>query len=298
MAACYLRVALLAALVLTLGSTPARADGAVFQFSEDFGLESESDCALQYYYYIPCPTHSWFYALWGPPGGGMWEDGDVIGKWFKVGDSPTGGFAACDPTDCQAIGMIRFLDLASYGSSAYPHLVLFKIYCSDEYGCPTGPSIWESDPRAPAYGWNHISIDPPVSVCPCITDPGPPPTGPRVLVTATHVLEYEPAAHDMTYFGADIISAPLSEGCDMHDEGCLEALYPRPQNSHYATIHSGYYGENMAYCPPVWIKDVDDTTPDASQYGYVEWAWTIYLMCNGPSQVQPATWGSIKSMYR
>jgi hypothetical protein len=63
-------------------------------------------------------------------------------------------------------------------------------------------------------------------------------------------------------------------------------------------MHSGYYGKELEYCPPVWFKDKNDTTPDGSEYGFIELAWTIYVICSGPTATQPAAWGSIKSMYR
>jgi hypothetical protein len=276
--------------------TAATAGDEAYQFHDDFGVASGADCVLQYYYYIPCPSSSWFWPLWGPPGGGMWEPGDVIGKWFQVGDSPTGGFLPCDPTECQSIGVIRFLQTCPYSSSAYPNLWRFDVYCSDEYGCPVSHSLWQSEALEPGYGWNTILIDPPVSVCPCAIDPGPPPTGPRILVTATNVSVS--SATDPVYFAADNISQSVESGCDMHDVGCQPALYPRPEAGHYGSIHSGYYGRDVAYCPAVWFRDKGDTTPNASQYGYIELAWQIYLFCYGPTRSQATTWGSIKSIYR
>ena len=84
----------------------------------------------------------------------------------------------------------------------------------------------------------------------------------------------------------------------MHDEGCLPALYPRPYVSHYPTMHSGYYGQGFEICPPQWFKDGADTTPDGSQYGFVELAWRLYVVCGGPTETGTTTWGNIKSMYR
>ncbi len=54
----------------------------------------------------------------------------------------------------------------------------------------------------------------------------------------------------------------------------------------------------MFWYPPVWFTDQNDTTPDAAQYGYVELAWRIYLVCSGPTSTEPTAWGNIKSMYR
>jgi hypothetical protein len=85
----------------------------------------------------------------------------------------------------------------------------------------------------------------------------------------------------------------------MHDTGCLPALYPRPEASHYATVHSGYYGTGVIqYCPPQWFIDQGDTTPDGTQYGFIELAWRIYLICTGPTGLEGTSWGKIKSMYR
>jgi hypothetical protein len=84
----------------------------------------------------------------------------------------------------------------------------------------------------------------------------------------------------------------------MHEYSCLPTIYPRPYNSYYPTIHSGFYGQNFGYCPPMWFADSRDTSPDATVYGYVELAWRIYLVCSGPTNVEPTTWGNIKSMYR
>lgn len=286
----YLMLGLLALML------PASAKhGQAYQFKDDLGMDSYGDCRLQYYYHIPCPDDSWFWELWGPPAGGMWEPGHIVGQWFHVGDMCTGGFEPCDPEDCQSLYAIRFLNLFPYGTP-YPNinLVTFDIYCSDEEGCPIGPSLWQSETIRPGYGWQYLILDEPVSLCPCVTDPGPPPAGPRVLVTATHGGWWcaGPA------WGTDNISTPLEMGCEMHDVGCLSVLYPRPSNSYYDRIHSGFYGYGMSYCPPIPFADKGDTTPDASMYGYVELAWRLYLTCAGPTVVQPATWGAIKSIYR
>jgi hypothetical protein len=117
-------------------------------------------------------------------------------------------------------------------------------------------------------------------------------------VTITHdgVDRFGPA-DNYNAWGTDAISIPLQDGCIMHDLGCLPVLYPRPYASHHNTIHSGYYGEDFEYCPPQWFKDQNDSTPDASEYGFVELAWRIYIACEGPTAPQPATWSSIKSMY-
>ena len=170
------------------------------------------------------------------------------------------------------------------------------VYCCDEYGCPVGPSLW-SQSLATFFAWNYFPVDPPICISSCAVDPGPPASRPRILVTMTHTPGYE---SDCNYnaWGTDVISTNLEYGCVMHDYGCLPAVYPRPYTSHYSTIHSGYYGVNLEYCPPQWFKDPNDSTPDGTEYGFLELCWRIYLTCSGPTETRPATWGSIKSMYR
>jgi hypothetical protein len=279
------------AIVCILASSTAMAiEKRAYQMREDYGTAPLDECALQYYYYVPCPTYSWFWAFTG------WEIGDVIGEWFEIGDLSTGGFGISDPVQCHTLEQIRVLDFAGYGTT-YPWnaTVEFDVYCCDSYGCPIGPSLWNSGPVNTGYAWNLIVIDPPISVCPCAVDPGPPPSAPRVLVTATHVdLDFG----DDFAWGADNISSLLVEGCIMHDLGCLPVLYPRPYTSHHPTMHSGYYGRGFEYCPPQWFKDKNDTTADGSQYGFVELAWRIYMVCSGPTETRTSTWSDIKSMYR
>lgn len=235
-----------------------------FQMVEDYGCEPLLGCTLQYYYYIPCPTFSWF---WGFSG---WNCGDIIGKFATLGDGPTGLNTACDPTACYNLTGISFIDFAGYGT-VYPGLftVEFDVFCSDEEGCPIGPSIWNSGPVETSAGWNDVIFDPPPSLPQCFSDPGPPPSYPRILVTATHT------GADCTYpeWGMDNISSPFYDGCQMHDLGSLPVLYPRPYVSHYPTMHSGYYGVDFEHCPPLWLLDGADTTRDGSTYGYLELAW-------------------------
>jgi hypothetical protein len=259
------------------------------QMRDDYGMDPLYDCALQYYYYIPCPTYSWFWAFSGH------DVGDIWGAWFQVGDMSTGGWGPCDPTDCHVLDEFRVLDFAGYGTTHMMFLIEFDIYCADDYGCPVGPSLWHSRTMGLGFGWNYINVDPPISICGCAVNPGPPPSGPRVLVTVTHI------GSDGAYpaWGMDNISTALEQACAFHDLGCLPALYPRPYTGHYGTIHSGYYGNGgFDYCPPLWSMDGRDTTPDGSQYGFIEMCWRLYLTCTGPTQVTPTSWGNIKSMYR
>ncbi|MFH1312611.1 MAG: hypothetical protein ABIJ00_05230 [Candidatus Eisenbacteria bacterium] len=272
--------ALVMLMVLFVAASAFALEKRAFQIKEDYDTEPLSDCMLQYYYYIPCPTYSWFWAFTG------WDHGDIIGEWFEIGDMSMGGFGACSPVDCHVIDQLRVLDFAGYGQT-HPGLftVEFDIYCADEYGCPVGPSLWNSGRRETGFAWNYISVDPPVTICGCAINPGPPPSRPRVLVTVTHTGSngIYPA------WGTDNIATPLRDACDMHDVGCMPALHPRPYSNHYPAIHSGFYGQGFAYCPPRAFLDGRDTSPDGSQFGAVELAWRVYLLCTGPTASEPAT---------
>jgi hypothetical protein len=283
------RILILALIVTVLMTTAVFAiEKRAYKIREDFGIEKLQDCFLQYYYYVPCPTYSWFYGFYG------WLPGDIVGQFFTVGSNPTGGYAVCDSALCYNIIGLKILDFAGYGS-AYPGLftIEFDIYCSDESGCPVGPSLWNSGPFETVREWNDIPVSPAISVKSCATDPGPPPTYPRFLITATHT----GTVGTYPEWGTDNIQTLLEEGCAMHVYGCLPALYPRPTNSHYTTIHSGYYGVDFQYCPPQWFMDGKDTTPDGTQYGYLELAWKVLLDC-AENPTEPTTWSGIKSMYR
>lgn len=283
-----MKVITVLALVLVLATSAFALEKKAFQMREDFGTEPLADCYLQYYYYIPCPTYSWFWMYTG------WGIGDKIGVFYTIGDQSMGGYALCDPYNAHTIEQFRILDFAGYGT-IYPGLftVEFDIYCADANACPVGASLWNSGPvEFCAGGWNYINVDPDLCVTDCATEP---PIGyPRILIAATMI------GSDATYpaWGMDNMSTPFQLACTFHDTGCLTALYPRPYVSHYSTIHSGYYGPNFLYCPPQWFVDGRDTTPDASTFGFIELAWRLYLLNQGPTAVEPSTWGSIKSMYR
>jgi len=279
---CILAIVILLVAVTTAVALETR----VYQMREDFSSEPLSDAALQYYYYIPCATYSWYFGWTG------WEQGDIIGQVFQIGDVSTGAYEQTDPVNCQRVTQLRVLDLIGYGG-LYPARfgVKFDIYCADEYGCPVGPSLWRSETVGMWFGWNYIGVNIPLDLCDCAGGPG---SGPRVLATATHT------GSDGLYpaWGTDNVSTPVNRGCPMHDYRCLPALYPRPYSSHYSTVHSGFYGQDFQYCPPQWFKDLGDSTQDGTQYGFVELCWRLYINCEGPSANQPTTWGSIKSMYR
>lgn len=275
--------------VLLIGAAAGHAyEAKQYRLSEQFVLEAVDECYLQYYYYIPCPTQSWFWGFY------EWEQNDIIGQFFAVGDTSTGIYEPCDPLECHTLDRFRVLDFAGYGS-IYPgqFTVEFDVWCADEDGCPVGPALWSSGPVETEHNWGFIDIEPNIFLTSCCVDTLLKAT-PRILITATHI------GTDATYprWGTDNISAPYTDACEMHDIGCMNALYPRPAVSHYSTIHSGYYGIDFAYCPPQWFLDGDDTTATGTDWGYVEFAWRLYLLCEGPGAVEPTSWGTIKSMYR
>ncbi|MFH1312208.1 MAG: hypothetical protein ABIJ00_03185 [Candidatus Eisenbacteria bacterium] len=261
-----------------------------FLMKEDYGIEALTECTLQYYYYIPCPTYSWFWEMTG------WQPGDIIGQLFTVGDTPTGGYVPCDTVACYTLTGVRVLDFAGYGVT-YPgsFTVEFDVYCAGADGCPVGPSLWNSGPVETQFSWNEILIDPPLDLSGCYIHAGPPASTPRFLVTATHT------GTDGTYpaWGFDNVGTAVIDGCAMHAFGCLPALYPRPSVSHYPTMRSGFYGENetFEYCPPERFVDGADTTFDARVYGLVELAWRVQLDCD-PNATEETTWGKVKSLYR
>lgn len=248
----------------------------------------QTSCFLQYYYYIPCPQYSWFWAFSG------WLPNDVIGVVFRIGDVSMQAWAPCDSAPDYILESIRVLDFYGLGT-IYPGLytVKFDVYCSDASGCPVGPSLWTSRPLETTYSWNNIDLDQEIHVGNCFLQKGPPSSELRILVTATHI------GSDCTYpaWGMDNISKSIADGCEMHDYGCLPGLYPRPYNSHYPVVHSGYYGVGMQFCPPYHFLDPSDTTATGSQFGYLELAWRIKLRPVSES-TQPETWGKIKSLYR
>jgi len=117
-----------------------------------------------------------------------------------------------------------------------------------------------------------------------------------ILITATHT------GPNGTYpaWGFDNICTPVETGCVLHDIGCLPAIYPRGDcGGMPPRVHSGYIGTYpFEYYPMLCFCDGCDTTPDCTMYGCVELAWTIYLICDGPTATEPSTWGNIKSMYK
>jgi len=289
-----MRVITVLALLLVLASSALALEQKAVQMREDFGTEPLYDSYTRYYYYIPCPTSSWFwnYTSWTP--------GDVLGVLFTIGDPSMGRVGAgcppyitSDPVLGHTIEQFRVLDFAGYGT-IYPGLftVNFDIWCANEQACPVGPALWSSGPKEfCAAGWNYVVVTPNLCVTKCKTVLNPP-SYPRILITGTMTgtLATYPA------WGFDNISTPLGLACAMHDNGCCPVLYPRPYVSHYPQMHTGYYGQNFSICPPQYFLNPGDTT--GFTLGGIELAWTVYVKNIGPTANEPSTWGNIKSMYK
>jgi hypothetical protein len=267
-------------LVLLLATSAFGLESKAYQLREDFGTEPTYDGALQYYYYIPCPTYSWFWAFSG------FAPGDMLGAVFTIGDQGTGGYDPLDPAICHELEQFRILDFAGYGT-VYPGLftVEFSVYCAGADYCPVGAPIWLSGPLETHFAWNYFLVDPPLCLTPCYD----PPADFNVLLMAHHI------GTEGTYpaWGCDNISTTLEQACILHDLGCLPVVYPRTSS------RTGFYGIGgvPSYCPPQYFCDGRDTTPDCTQFGRIELAWRLYLICGGPTANESSTWGNIKSMY-
>ncbi len=263
-------------LILSIASSAFGASTKAFQLKDDFGTERLYDCALQYYYYIPCPTSSWFWAYSG------FNPGDIVGVIFDVGDQGTGGYPPCDPFTCQTLEAVRVLDFAGYGT-VYPGLFTVEM----DIWCPPCPlvNLYNSGPIETHFGWNYIELSSPLCLTPCFDGEDL-----SFVVTMTHT------GTNGAYpaWGMDNVSSPLAEGCELHDTGCLPATYPR------TFTHSGYFGNGdpCQYYPPLGFCDGGDTTQDCTQFGLIELAWRAYIICSGPSATEPSTWGNIKRIYR
>jgi hypothetical protein len=265
-------------------------DQEIYRIKDDFGADPLYDCRLSYYYDVPCPTESYF---WGFKG---WNYGDIVGQFFIIGDQGTGLAGGCDPAICQRLEKIKYLDLNEYAPGIHPTDFVFewKIHCSDLNGCPVGPALWTNSwSFSWNYGWNYADITPPLCLTPCL---GGPYGGPVILITAKHLGDFSDYGPE---WGTDAPGLYYYYDCSQHDIGCLPILYPRPWISHFDPgIHSGYFGNQEITCPPSVLCDKYDSTPDCNRYGACELAWTIYLICDGPTDVGSPTWGSIKAMYR
>lgn len=293
-----MRIAVIVMAVLALATTAYAftVNPRPVQMREDYGTAPLSDCYMNYYYYVPCPTNSWFWIFTG------WTIGDVWGVFFTIGDPTMGSagagcppYVSCDPCCAHVLEQFRVLDFAGYGT-IYPGLFTteFNVWCSDERGCPVGPSLWNSGPvEFCNRGWNYIQVMPQLCLTNCYTQlQGPTKCYPRFLITSTVT------GTNGTYpaWGLDNISTPVEQGCAMHDQGCCPALYPRPRVSHYSTMHTGIYRwQYRWYCPPIWVHNPGDTVGNV--YGCIELAWRVYLK-NIYTDAEPSTWGSIKAMYK
>jgi hypothetical protein len=282
------RFAMVLALVPVLATSTFALEKKAYQMKEDFGTEPLYDCALQYYYYVPCPTYSWFWAFSG------WSPGDIIGMCFNIGDEATGGWGVCDPYVCHEIGQIRVLDFSGYGT-VYPGLftVQFDAYCAPEACCgPYAPVVhlWSSGPLETHYAWNYFDVHPPLPLTTCWASDN---FGFVLTATMTGSEGGYPA------WGFDNISTALETGCLMHDVGCLPVVHPRGACGGIdPKVHTGYIGTfPFEYWPPAEFCDGRDTTPGCSQFGSVELAWRVYMFCSGPDATKPSTWGNLKSMY-
>jgi hypothetical protein len=294
-----MRLCIVLALVLVFASSAFALEKKAYQMRDDFGTEplaNAYDGALNYYYYVPCPTSSWFWSFTG------WVPGEVIGHCFTLSDEGTGGYPIADPYDAQTLSRIRILDFAGYGT-VYPgqFTVEFDIYCADECCDVAAPlvHVWNSGPYETGFAWNYVEINEPDGVCltvPCgEIDPGAL-IGHSFVITATHT------GTDGIYpaWGMDNLSTPVGFACVMHDYGCLPAVYPRfACGAGFPQVHSGYIGTfPFEYWPPLAFLDGRDTTPDGSMFGAIELAWRAYFLNSGPTATEPSSWGNIKSMYR
>lgn len=268
-----------------------------YMMIEDFAEEPIYDCTLQYYYYIPCPTYSWFWAYSG------WEPGDVVGMVFTLADEPTGARCPCDPAICHHIEYIRVLEFAGYGAS-YPGLftVEMDFYCCDKSGYPSC-HLWNSGGVELHMGWNYIQAVPPVPLDPCKPEDHPwewNPASIAVTMTMTGTEGEYPAV------GFDNVSTSYHAGCVMHDIGCLPAVFPRTwAGGMGASVHSGYVGSYpFQYWPPLPLPDGSPFDPvNRLRFGFVEAAWRLYVLCTvvptvPDADTQPTTWSAIKSIYR
>jgi hypothetical protein len=287
-----MRLCIVLALVLVFATSAFALEKKAYQMRDDFGTEPLYDCTLNYYYYMPCPTYSWFWAYSG------FTTGEIMGMCFNIGDQGTGGAPPCDPSLAQELEQIRILDFAGYGT-VYPGLftIEFDVYCAPEVCCgPTHPFIhlWNSGPLETGFAWNYFLVDPPLCLTPCCLAPLPD-CYPSIVVTATHT------GTDGAYpaWGMDNISTAIEVGCLLHDYGCLPMIYPRNWCGGLdPKVHGGYIGTfPFQYWPPLCFLDGRDTTPDGSQFGCIELAWRIYLIYSGPTATTPSSWGNIKSMY-
>jgi hypothetical protein len=261
----------------------------------DYGPEPSSrDCVLQYYYYIPCPTYSWFWAYSG------WEPGDIIGAHFRIADQGTGGFDPADPWGCCHLGWIGILDFAGYGT-AYPGLFTIEmdVYCADDTPSPRS-HMWNSGSLETHFGWNYVEVEPPLYILPCWDYDRWPPAAPAIVVTMTST----GSEGIFPKLGFDNISTSIHVGCPLHDLGCLPAAYPRTRMGESdLSVHSGYIGKYpFQNWPPLPFPDgVHTGFRPFGWCGYVELAMQIgmpFWHMRSEKALYQTSWGAIKSLYR
>ena len=98
--------AMLAILMVALVSaSPGLAvEQTIAQLSEPPGSHLSTECHLNYHYYVPCPTKSYFWSWHG------WDYGDILGQFFLIGDQSMGSDPIpCDPTICHRLAWRIYL---------------------------------------------------------------------------------------------------------------------------------------------------------------------------------------------
>jgi hypothetical protein len=134
-------------LVLVTATTAFGLQKKAWQTKDDFGTVPTYDGALQYYYYVPCPTYSWFWAYTG------WTPGDYVGMSFTIGDQGTGGNDPLDPTVAQSghstsPATVRSIQACLQWSSMYGVLRVR----SSTYGTAV---LWRPTPDGTTSIWFH-----------------------------------------------------------------------------------------------------------------------------------------------
>jgi hypothetical protein len=252
-------------------------DAKPYQISEDFGSEpAYYDCALQYYYYVPCPTYSWFWAYSG------WTPGEILGMSFTLGKEGTGGFDVCPTGTCSRVEGIRLLDFAGYGT-VYPgyFTVEMDAYCGNSGGVPCF-HLWNSGPLETHFGWNYFEVEPLIPIWKCPDFESGALSRFVLTMTMTGIDGVYPAV------GFDNVSTPAEMGCEMHERSSMPAVYPRkPAGSAGTAVRSGYIGHYpFEHWPPLPIPDGKHAGDPAGStwYGYAELAWRVYIRCDYPTE--------------
>ena len=289
------RTILALALVLVFATSAFAFEAKMQKARKDIGVVPLGDCYLSYYYHCPEPGTGLAYYWYV----NTWDENDIFGTCYNIGDQGYGGDPACDPTLAQSLSRILFVEGSGACGGAYPgaNSCELDVYCAPEYCCgPTAPVVhlWNSGPYECNVGWNYLEIDPPLCLTDCCLDPQPD-CNPSIVVTIT-MTGYE---HIYPEIAFDCPYAVALFGYPWHDIGCLPAVVPRgPCGGPAPAVHGGYIGSYpFQYWPPFPLCDFADSTPDCTQFGYIEWRCTIDLLHSGPTATETSTWGNIKSMY-